>query len=138
MERYVIDTNCLIMMISAKSGYYRLWQDFLEGKYTIVLSNDILEEYIEVISRNLRPETAEFVSYVLLNSENVGRVDPTFHFHLIKADPDDNKFVDCAIVGNATLIVTNDRHFNELDKINFPKVFHKRIDALMKDLGYQP
>lgn len=136
MERYVIDTNCLIMMISAKSGYYRLWLDFLEGKFNIVISNEILEEYIEVIGRNLRPETAEFISYVLLNSENVIRVDPTFHFHLIESDPDDNKFVDCAVVGNAKLIVTNDKHFNELDKRVFPKVFHERLDDLMKQLGY--
>lgn len=137
MERYVIDTNCLIMIISAKNGYNRIWRDFLAGKFEIVLSNDILEEYIEVIGRNLRVEIAEYVGYVLLNSANVIRVSPSFHFHLIEADSDDNKFVDCAVVGNAKLIVTNDKHFNELDKVEFPKVLHETLDGLMRQFGYQ-
>ena len=49
-------------------------------------------------------------------------VSPTFFYHLIKADPDDNKFVDCAICAGAELIVTNDAHFNILKTIKFPKV----------------
>jgi len=48
-------------------------------------------------------------------------------FHLIEADPDDNKFVDCAICGNAELIVTNDVHFNILKNIDFPIVDVKSI-----------
>lgn len=57
-----------------------------------------------------------------MESPNVERVNPTFRFNLITADPDDNKFVDCAIIAGATYIVSNDRHFNELKKYNFPKV----------------
>lgn len=136
MENYVIDTNCLIMIISAKKGYYRIWEDFLAGKFNLVITNEILEEYIEVIGRNIHPDIAESVSYMITESDNVIHVDPTFHFHLIQADPDDNKFVDCAIAGNAKLIVTNDKHYNELDKIEFPKVFHQKLDDFMKDLGY--
>ena len=37
-------------------------------------------------------------------------------------DKDDNKFVDCAIAGNAQFIVTNDKHFEVLKNIQFPKV----------------
>lgn len=132
MERYVLDTNCLIMMLSARNEYHKLWQDFLNKKYTIVISNEILEEYIEVLSRNLRQEIAEYITYVLLNSENVVKIDPAYKFGLIHADPDDNKFVDCAVCGNAKLIVTNDKHFNELDQVAFPKVFHVDIDEFMK------
>lgn len=137
MDNYVIDTNCLIMIVSAKSGYYHIWEDLLDGKFNLVISNEILEEYIEVIGRNLHPELGEFVSYVLTNLDNVIFIDPTFHFHLIQADPDDNKFVDCAIAGNAKLIVTNDKHFNELDKVEFPKVFHEKLDDIMKQFGYK-
>lgn len=52
--------------------------------------------------------------------------------HLIKDDEDDNKFVDCAACGNARLIVTNDKHFNVLDKEAFPKVFHMDIDDFLE------
>lgn len=129
MERYVLDTNCLIMMLSSRSKYHKLWRDFLHKKYAIVISNEILEEYLEVVSRNLRTDIAEYLAYVLINSSNVIKIDPSYKFQLIQADPDDNKFVDCAACGNAKLIVTNDKHFKELDKDVFPKVFHADIDA---------
>lgn len=37
-------------------------------------------------------------------------------------DPDDNKFVDCAIASNADFIVTEDRHFQLLKDVPFPRV----------------
>ncbi|WP_170827360.1 PIN domain-containing protein [Arcticibacter eurypsychrophilus] len=37
-------------------------------------------------------------------------------------DKDDNKFVDLIIAGNADYLVTNDKHFNELKNIDFPKL----------------
>ena len=55
-------------------------------------------------------------------------------FHLIEADPDDNKFVDCAICGNAELIVTNDAHFNVLKSIGFPIVEVKSIQEFVAEL----
>ena len=67
----------------------------------------------------------EFVSLVLdaiTNAPNVERVTPYFRFNLITSDPDDNKFVDCAITAGAKYIVSNDRHFNELKCYDFPKV----------------
>ena len=44
------------------------------------------------------------------------------HFELLLTDVDDNKFVDCAIAANAEFIVTNDKHFNPLKTIPWPKV----------------
>ena len=41
---------------------------------------------------------------------------------MIKADPDDNKFVDCAISANAHYIVTNAHHYDVLKGIAFPHV----------------
>ena len=37
-------------------------------------------------------------------------------------DHDDNKFVDCAIAANATYIVTDDKHYNPLKEIDFPRI----------------
>jgi len=56
------------------------------------------------------------------NACNVQFVSPAYRFNLISADPDDNKFVDCAITAGATYIVSNDRHFEELRRYDFPKV----------------
>ena len=45
---------------------------------------------------------------------NLIRQQPDFRFQVIKADLDDNKFIDCAITANAQRIITHDRHFNVL------------------------
>ena len=56
----------------------------------------------------------------------------TYHFNLITADPDDNKFVDCSIQANARYIVTNDHHYDILRQIDFPKVgIIKLMDFLL-------
>ena len=48
--------------------------------------------------------------------------DSFYHFGLITADADDNKFVDCAIAADAEYIVTNDKHFEVLRDIPWPKL----------------
>ena len=45
-----------------------------------------------------------------------------FRWQLITADPDDNKFVDCALNAGADYIITNDKHFNILKNIDFPPI----------------
>ena len=46
----------------------------------------------------------------------------THDFGLIYEDPDDNKFVDCAVAGQAEFIVSNDKHFNVLKDLPWPKI----------------
>ena len=128
MRRIVLDTNCLLMCVSAKSLYHKVWTDFIEGKVAWCVSTEILAEYTEILSRHTTPWFAEVIVNTIVNNETTIRVAPAYFFHLIQADPDDNKFVDCAICGNAEYIVSNDSHFNILNKIDFPKVKVIRID----------
>jgi predicted nucleic acid-binding protein len=53
---------------------------------------------------------------------NVNLIEPYFNWHLINKDESDNKFVDCAISANATFIVTEDKDFNDVKLVNFPKI----------------
>ena len=122
MRKIVLDTNCLLVTLPSKSPYHAVWQRFIEGKLSLCVSNEILYEYEEVIAQKTTPIFADLVINTLLNKKNVVRVAPTWRFDIIKTDPDDNKFVDCAIIAGATYIVSNHRHFRELDKYDFPKV----------------
>ena len=88
----VLDTNCLIMAISAQNEYYQVWHDFLEGKYCLCITNEIIEEYSEVLARNISPLVSEYIITAILNRKNVKRLSPSYAFHLIEADEDDNKF----------------------------------------------
>lgn len=46
--------------------------------------------------------------------ESVTVVQPSYQFRVISSDPDDNKFVDCAIVANADFVITNDSDYTVL------------------------
>ncbi len=77
---------------------------------------------MEILQRLTDYETAEVVVKTIVNSPFVEFVTPYYHFDLIKQDPDDNKFVDCAIAASARYIVTNDHHYDVLKEIPFPHV----------------
>jgi predicted nucleic acid-binding protein len=47
----------------------------------------------------------------MLAYDSVEVVQPTYQFRVISSDPDDNKFVDCAIVANADFVITNDSDY---------------------------
>lgn len=51
---------------------------------------------------------------------------------LVEDDPDDNKFVDCAISSNVDFLVSDDRHINKLRKITnlFPPFSILTFDEL--------
>ena len=134
MENIVLDTNCLLASLSRNKEEYIIWKSLQEGKYNLCVTTEILDEYTEIIERNLSSTIAENVMFLLLNLDNVVFTHTYFRFNYITSDPDDNKFVNCAIASNASFIVTNDNHFKELDSIDFPKVNHTRLMILSLNL----
>ena len=138
IDRIVLDTNCLLMAISAQNCYHQVWQSFLKGSYVLCFSTEILEEYEEVLARNINPRVAQYVMSALLNRQNIYLTNVYFKFGLITTDPDDNKFVDCAIAANAHFIVTEDKHFEVLKEIDFPQVDVIGIDAFVEQLNKLP
>ena len=131
ISRIVLDTNCLLAILSKRGNYFPVWQGLHEGKYTLCVSNEILEEYEEIICNKTNPIIASNVIQMLINSPYVQFVDTFFHFHLIEQDKDDNKFVDCAIAANARFIVSEDAHFKHLKDIPFPYVEVIRLREFM-------
>ena len=134
MRNVVLDTNCLLRMIPVRSLYRLAWEAFLDGKYVLCVSNDIVNEYMEILASKVSPLFAEHIVSAILRSPYTRKLDPMFRFGLIVQDPDDNKFVDCAIMANADYIVSEDSHFNVLSDISFPKVSVLSLDSFMQDL----
>lgn len=130
-KRIVLDTNCLLACLSSKSENYLVWKDFQEGKFTLCVSNDILEEYQEIITEKTTPTIAQNVIRAIVESDFVEFIDPHFHVWAITVDPDDNKFVDCAFAANATFIVSEDSHFNVLKDISFPKILVVKLKVFL-------
>ena len=131
-RKIVLDTNCLVASLSRHSEYYPVWKGFQTGKYILCIANDILEEYQEIIALKTSPEVARNVVNLLLKSKNVELVTPYFKFWLIEADHDDDKFVNCAFAANATYIVSNDKHFDVLERVQFPRLFVLRLQQFLR------
>lgn len=130
--RIVIDTNCLLASIPPKSSYYWLYQAFKEEQFEWLISNEILTEYIEKLNDVYSENTAIVVYSILSVAPNVDFTEPFFKWQLVELDPDDNKFVDLTIAGNADYLVTNDKHFNPLKSLDFPKLNIVSLDEFKK------
>lgn len=133
-DRVVLDTNSLLVSISRRGSAYPVWQGFQEGQYTLCVSTEILLEYEEMIAKMTRPEVASNVIELILNQPNVERIEPTFRLGLIEADPDDNKFIDCAFAANATFIVSDDTHLDVLQNLDYPKLVVMKLMAFVDRL----
>lgn len=128
MKRYVLDTNVLVASISSRSPHHWIWQTLIYEKgFQLCVTTEILQEYEEVLQRFYGKEVAETVLETLEMLPNIVFIIRYYAWNLIKEDPDDNKFVDCAIAGQAELIVSEDKHFNVLKSYPFPKVLVVRI-----------
>ena len=130
----VLDTNCLLMSLSRRSPYYPVWRDFVEGKYTLCITNEILAEYEEVLIEKVGQEIASNVITAILDLPNTRMVQVYYHLRLITADPDDDKFVDCAFKANARYIVTQDHHYDVLKQTPFPFIDVVGFDEFIKVL----
>ena len=115
--------------------FYPIWRDFVGGKYCLCFTDEILNEYQEIIEQGTGPaEIARNVISAIRNRSNTCHVEIYYHFELIQADKDDNKFVDCAIKANARFIVSNDKHFDILQSISFPHVDVINIHEFLEEL----
>ena len=133
-DRVVLDTNCLLASLSSRSVYFSIWQGFRSGFFTLCVSNEIIEEYQEIIARKTNASIARNVVNAIVESEYVEFIDPQFKLRLITKDHDDDKFVDCAFAANATYIVSEDTHFDELHTIPFPRILVLRINEFLNRL----
>ena len=113
-----IDTNVVLGMFGRNGPWLPIRQALVDRRLIWAVTTEILLEYEEVTAREMGIAAAgqllRFIDLLEQTRSNIRHVSPTFRFQLITADPDDNKFTDCAITAGADYIVTEDRHFAPL------------------------
>lgn len=119
--RVVIDTNVFLVIIPFRSKHHWAFEAIKNNQLTLLLSTDIVLEYEEKLGLRYQVDVTNQLLDILLLKKNVIAVNPSFAWRLVTSDADDNKFVDCAIAGNADMIVTNDRDFDEVKDSLSPK-----------------
>ena len=130
--RLVLDTNSLIQCVSRRSRYHDLWLSFIDGHNQLCVTTEILNEYVEILQRETTENFASIMLEVILNNPNTLFINIFYKFNLIISDPDDNKFIDCAIAAQAKYIVTEDHHYDVLRDLEFPKVDIIGLDDAMR------
>lgn len=76
--KIVLDTNSLLVSISHSSKYRPIFDAYLNEKYDLLISNDILNEYLEKIQQKTNIAIAENIGNLLVTAVNTIRVDIYF------------------------------------------------------------
>ena len=118
-----LDTGVFLQIFGRRQPFYPILRALLDGRLTLALSTEILLEYEEVTVKLSGAERwREVVALLELLSRvhnNIRQIEPHYRFGAVVADPDDNKFCDCAIAAAADFIVTEDNHFAALKSAGF-------------------
>ena len=113
--RVCLDTNVLVRLFGTRPQFAAIKHALLTGGLDLAVSNEVLLEYEEVIvrlsGRDRWRQIEELFEKLAALHGNIVRVAPQFRFQVIANDPDDNKFVDCAIAAQADFVVTSDAAF---------------------------
>ena len=117
--KVVVDTNVLLVCISPRSDAHWLWQALLAAGFELFVTNDVLEEYAEIVGKEMGQEVADAALDLLTDLPNVHLIQKYFLWQLVEADPDDNKFLDCAIAAGARFLVSEDRHLRIIEKYTY-------------------
>jgi putative PIN family toxin of toxin-antitoxin system len=133
--KVVIDANVLIACFGKSSPFRKIFDAFLNYQFTLLLSNDTLLEYLEIIQQKTNHFIAENIVMSLLSAGNSELHEIFFHWSLIEFDKEDNKFCDLAVAGNADYLVTNDAHFNVVKLNEFPPIKVISADEFIKILS---
>lgn len=115
--RVVLDTSSLVSALlfsGTTSGLVPLWQS---RRIAILVSRAIVQEYLRVLAypkfrltpsevrRLIEDEVLPFVETVRVKRRLI----------VVRRDPGDDKFLECAVAGRAGYLVTGDRDLLELD-----------------------
>ncbi len=118
-----LDTGVFLQIFGRKQPFYPILRALLDGRLALALSTEILLEYEEVtVKLSGKERWQDVVALLELVAQlhgNIRHVEPQYRFGVITADPDDNKFCDCAIAAEADFVVTEDHHFAALQSAGY-------------------
>lgn len=113
--RIVLDTNVFISGIFFSGPPFQILRAWKERRIQFVLSQEIVGEY-QRVAESLAEKypianLPEIIGLFTISSEMV----ETEGYEIAECeDPDDNKFIECAMAGNCRIIVSGDKHLLKL------------------------
>lgn len=135
----VIDTNVLVSgIISPKGAPRKILNLARKEVFKVVTSVSINHEVLNVLHRNyiyikynLNEEIIDDISAFLY--EGTILTEDLYMVSKVRKDPEDNKFIACAVEGDADYIVSGDEHLLDLKHFKSIQIVDARV--FLKILG---
>ena len=124
--RVVFDTNIFISaLVIPGSLAEKAILKIIEEKDSLLISTDIIDEVLSVLSSKFGRDREELSHVAVVLSEIAELVKPTRRVKVFKDDPD-NRILECAIYGEANLLVTGDKEILQLREYKGVKIMSLR------------
>ena len=109
--RVVLDADALksaLLLTGVANHLVPLWQ---KGTITVLLSREILEEYHRVLAfldvQLIAGGNKDLIEEQLLPYVQI--IKPGTRVHVVRRNPSDNKFLECAVAGKANVVIAGDK-----------------------------
>ena len=110
-SKVVLDTNVLISAFGWKGASRKIFHKCIKGELDLFLTIEMFDELKRVVNypkfKFSQAEIDEFLDQIL---EIGSLVEPGIKLEIIKEDPSDNKFFECAVAVAADYIISRDPH----------------------------
>ena len=136
--KIVVDTNVFISGAFFSGPPYHILKLWQERKLQFLITSEIFDEYkrvSEILTNQFSEiDLNQILNYLLMNSEMIV---PTIINETICDDPDDDKFLACAITGNCKIIVSGDKHLLKVSgykniEVLKPREFLNRFNSIIE------
>ena len=127
MKRIVLDTNVTISALFWKGPPRKVFDLVKDGKIILLLSTRIEAELIRVLAYSKFGLTSAEIFPIIKHLRTHSHfVEEKSNIEIIKDDPTDNIFLECAIDGNADYIISGDRHLLNLGNYESKRIITAR------------
>ncbi|MFA5019725.1 MAG: putative toxin-antitoxin system toxin component, PIN family [Candidatus Pacearchaeota archaeon] len=122
--RIVLDTNVFISGIFWEGNFCsQIIDKWRKGIFQLVSSPKLVEELVETLRAfkiSMPEETIQEWKNLIIETSVM--VDPIVAVRVVKDDPEDDKFIEAAVYGEADFIVSQDKHLLKLKEYNKTKI----------------
>ena len=127
MKKIVLDTNVFISGVLFNGNCRIILNEVIEGKLKLFISEKILIEVADVLSRKKFDFPPEIIRHIITEIEQISEfVSPKIEHKIISKDPDDNMIIDCAVESTADYIISGDNHLLEIKSYKNIKIISPR------------
>ena len=139
--RVVLDANIYISsLISSQGNPATIINRWLSGEFDVLLSQPIIDEISRVTGyerlqkkyQKIRERRLEFIE--LISKQSIWS-ESTETLAIVKADESDNRYLEYAIAGGATYVVTGDEHLLSVGNYQGISIITPAVFVTLLEMG---